>query len=125
MAFADYDQDGRVDVITGSTGGQRAMLWHNETDVGDNNWLHVRIPDAGSGQMGGISARVVIKYGDTVLWRDMVGGSSRAAQHDHSIRFGVSGWDGVEWVAALWPDGRQSALYNVAANQSVNLPAPQ
>jgi hypothetical protein len=124
LAFADYDHDGRVDAVAARTDGSRLQLWHNETEMGDNHWLHVRIPDDGNGEVGGIGARIVVKAGSLVLWRDMHGGKSRAAQNAHEIRFGLGSWDGVEWVAALWPDGRQTALVGVQADQTVELPAP-
>jgi hypothetical protein len=124
-AFADYDHDGTIDVVTASTGGARLNLYRNDTDLGTNRWLEVRVPvTPGTGERGGISGRVVVKTGELAQFRDIAGGSSRASQHAMSVRFGLGQWTGAEWVAVLWPDGRQSVVVNVEGNRVVEMPAP-
>ncbi len=122
-AFGDYDRDGRTDVVTVNTDGTRITLHRNATDLGTAGWLEVRVPAVPStGERGGIGVRIGVKTGDLIQFRDITGGSSRASQNDHSVRFGLGHYTGAEWVFALWPDGRSSALVNVAANQSVDMP---
>ena len=117
-AFADYDHDGRVDAVTGTTDGSRIMLFHNVTDRGSNRWLEVLVPETPeTGERGGINARIVVKTGDILQFRDITGGSSRASQNALSARFGLGQWSGAEWVAALWQDGRQLVMSGVAGNQ--------
>jgi len=122
-AFADYDHNGTIDVVTGSTGGARLNLYRNDTELGTNRWLEVRVPvTPGTGERGGISGRVVVKTGALAQFRDIVGGSSRASQNAMSVRFGLGQWTGAEWVAVLWPDGRQSVVINVEGNQVLDMP---
>lgn len=124
-AFADYDHDGRVDALTATTDGTHVHLWHNETTLGTHGWLEVRVPRVpGNNARGGVSARIVVKTGDVVQFRDINGGSSRASQNAHSARFGLGHWTGADWVAALWPDGRQLVVTGVAGNQTLELSAP-
>jgi hypothetical protein len=123
VAFADYDHDGDVDIVTAGTGGTRLNLYRNDTDRGSDRWLHVSVPASpGIGERGGVSARVVIKAGDTVLFRDLQAGSSRASTNELSVRFGLGQYTGADWVAALWPDGRVSAARGVAGDQKLELP---
>jgi hypothetical protein len=67
---------------------------------------------------------VVVKTGALLQFRDLSGGSSRASQNAMSVRFGLGQWTGAEWVAVLWPDGRQLAVTGVEGNQILELPAP-
>ena len=123
VAFADINHDGKVDVVTASTSGSRVNLYRNDTDVGTHGWLEVRIPEVpGSGAVGGIGARVVVRTGDLVRFRDITGGSSRASQNAMSARFGLGHWNGADWVAVLWPDGRQVAAINVEGNRVLEMP---
>ncbi len=123
VAFADIDHDGKVDAITASTSGSRVNLFRNDTDVGTHGWLEVKIPQVpGSGAVGGISARVVVRTGDLVQFKDITGGSSRASQNAMSARFGLGHWNGADWVAVLWPDGRQVAVTNVEGNRILQMP---
>jgi hypothetical protein len=41
-----------------------------------------------------------------------------------SVRFGLGQWTGAEWVAVLWPDGRQLVVRNVEGNRVLDLPGP-
>jgi hypothetical protein len=125
VAFADFDRDGRVDIVTATTDGSRAQLYRNATDPGTARWLEVRVAAApGTGERGGVSARVVVKTGDLLQFRDINGGSSRASQNATSARFGLGQWTGAEWVAAVWPDGRQLVVTGVEGNRVLELAPP-
>lgn len=121
-AFADYDDDGDVDVVTAGTGGARMNLFRNDTDRGTNRWLEVWVASTPqTGARGGISGRVVVATGEVIQFRDLTGGSSRASQNAVSVRFGLGQWTGADWVAVLWPDGRQLVVTGVEGNQSLDL----
>ena len=124
-AFADFDLDGSVDIVTATTDGSRAQLYRNETDRGTSRWLEVRVTATPTtGERGGVSARVVVKTGALLQFRDINGGSSRASQNATSARFGLGQWTGAEWVAVVWPDGRQLVVTGVAGNRVLELPLP-
>lgn len=125
VAFADFDRDGRVDIVTATTDGSRPQLYRNDTDHGTARWLEVRVPETPrTGERGGISARVVVKTGEVLRFRDIHGGSSRASQNAASARFGLGQWTGAEWVAAVWPDGRQLVVTGVEGNRVLELTPP-
>lgn len=115
-AFGDIDGDGLVDAVWTRTDGSALVVHRNATDAGGRHFLEVRIPETpGTGERGGIGARVAIEVGGRVQFRDVLGGSSRASQNALSARFGLGGWDGATWVVVLWGDGRQVAYENVPA----------
>ncbi len=123
VAFADYDHDGRTDVLTATTDGSRVSLFRNATDVGSHAWLEVIIPEApDSGAAGGATARVLVKTGDLVQFREIYGGSSRASQNALGARFGLGNWTGAEYVAVQWPNGAQSIVTGVVGNQRLLMP---
>ena len=124
-AFADYDKNGTIDIVRATTDGSKVTLFKNETSLGTQSYLEVRIGRTPrTGEKGGVSARVVVKTGDLVQFRDINGGSSRASTNATSARFGLGQWTGAEWVAAIWPDGRELSALNVPGNQTVVLSAP-
>ncbi len=123
VAFADFDHNGSVDVVTASTSGSRLNLFRNDTNRGSNRWLEVRVPQTpGTGERGGVSGRVVVKTGELIQFRDLTAGASRASQNASSVRFGLGQWTGAEWVAVLWPDGRQTIVRGVEGNQVFAMP---
>jgi enediyne biosynthesis protein E4 len=118
--FADYDRDGRVDVVAATTDGSRIVLYKNETEVGTGRWLHVEVARApNGGNLRAIGARVLVKTGELVQFRDLTAGSSRASQNEHTVRFGLGEWSGAEWVAVQWPSGAQKVVRNVEGNRRV------
>lgn len=122
VAFADYDHDFDVDMVSANTAGKRLLLFRNDTDRGTNHFLEVEVASSPEiGEKGGVTGRVVVKVGETVLWRDITGGSSRASQNALTTRFGLGQRTGADWVAVLWPDGRQMAVYNVPGDRRITL----
>ncbi len=123
VAFADYDHDGRTDVITARTDGSRPTLYRNETDLGTHGVLDVLVaPDPAEDPGTGIGVRIAVSVGGQLQFLDVDGGSSRASQTEHTARFGLGHVQGADWVAALWPDGRQHVVANVGAGQRLVLP---
>jgi hypothetical protein len=123
VGFADYDHDGRVDVVTARTDGSNIVLYRNETELGTAGWLHVAIETA-DGDLettDGIGARVAVGTGDLVQFLDITGGSSRASQTEHTARFGLGQFRGADWVGVLWPTGRQALVLNVGADQRLTI----
>ncbi|MEZ4318115.1 MAG: FG-GAP-like repeat-containing protein [Myxococcota bacterium] len=121
-AFADLDGDGRIDVVGANTDGSRLTVLMNDTEPA-GHWLDVVVGEApGTGQYGGVGARVAVKTGDLVQFRDVTGGASRASQSELSARFGLGDWDGADWVVVLWPDGRQLVRTGVPGDQRLVLP---
>ncbi len=121
-AFADFDRDGRVDVVVAGTDGSRISLYRNETDTGSGRFLDVavsRAPDGGN--LGAIGARVLVRTGDLVQFRDLTAGSSRASQNEHTIRMGLGEWSGADWVSVQWPSGRQAVVRNVDGDQRLEM----
>jgi enediyne biosynthesis protein E4 len=116
-AFGDVDGDGRIDAVWARTDGTGVQLLRNVTEVGGRHWLEVRVDETpGTGERGGVGARVVVGIDGEVQFRDITGGASRASQSALAVRFGLDGWDGVDWVLVLWPDGRQRTFVDVPAD---------
>jgi hypothetical protein len=124
-AFADYDHDGRVDVVVANTDGSSIILFHNVTDVKGRHWLHVAARGRpGVDNVSSIGARVTIKTGALVQFRDIEGGSSRASQNELSVRFGLGEATHVDEVRVHWPSGREAVLTNVPADQVLTVDEP-
>lgn len=122
-AFADYDHDGRTDVLVARTDGSRVTLYRNETELGTHGTLHVVVePPPDEVPAGGVGTRVAVATGELVQFRDVTAGSSRASSNELSVRFGLGQHLGADWVAVLWPSGRQTVLTNVGAGQRLQVP---
>lgn len=117
--FADFDNDGDLDVFMTTIQGQAHLLFRN--NVGQsNNWLRVAITGNESGR-DGFGAVVRVKTSAGLLTKIKSGGSGFQSQHDPRLLFGLGQDAYAEWVEITWPNGRVKRFTNVPAGSSILL----
>ena len=109
-AFADFDNDGRIDIVVSAL-GEPAELWQNiSPDV--NHWLILRLIGARSNR-DGIGA--VIRLGDQ--WNHVTTAVGYASSSSPAVHFGTGKLEKIEQLEIRWPSGIVQVLQNVATNQ--------
>jgi hypothetical protein len=114
-AYADYDNDGDLDILVTTNAGP-AKLLRNE---GGNQNRFLRIRPLGTGTNGsGIGARVVVVLPDgTRQWQVVHSGSSYCSQSELTLTFGLGRNDRAERIEIEWPGGRTERIKSLGANQ--------
>ncbi len=112
-AFADYDNDGDLDVVVINHAGDAALL---RNDGGNRqHWLNVKV----EGRAVGAKLRVVA---DTmVAVREVGAQASYLSQNDLTEHFGLGARRQVDSVVVTWPDGTRHTQTQVAADQTVRV----
>ncbi len=101
-AFADYDADGRLDLVVSQNGAATRLL-HNR---GAKPGLRVRLQGAPLNP-DGVGAQVRVVYGDRMgPAREIQAGSGYWSQNGAVQVFGLSGAPTAIWVR--WPGGRET-----------------
>ena len=113
-AIADFDADGRLDVVVLVLGGP-AELWHNEGAAG-NAWLTIRLTGVRSNR-DGIGARVIVN--DQV--RIMTTAAGYASSSHAGVHFGVGSTAGPVTVRVDWPSGRKQVVEGVGLNRVIEI----
>ena len=125
IAYADYDQDGRVDFVTGDW-NRGYTLYRNQGIAGSKNqWLAVKVvgdtSDAHIVNRDAIGTRVYLATDDgRTQMQEVKAGSSLGAGNETVLHFGL-GTATPTWVSVRWPNGRRSIYKNPPANQRVRL----
>jgi hypothetical protein len=116
-AFADFNNDGRIDVVVSSL-GEKAELWENAT-AAQNNWLALKLRGMNSNR-DGIGA--VIQIGDQ---RNHMTTSVGYASSSYSgVHFGLGRAENVDRIEIRWPSGAKQVLTEVQSNQVLEVTEP-
>jgi hypothetical protein len=114
-AAADYDNDGDVDIAVSSIGGALALL---ENRVAGGSWLEVKL----AGFHPGAEVTVVLPDGRR-LRREVHAGSSYLSSEDPRCHFGLGDAARVSELIVRWPDGEETRMTDLEANQLVEVEA--
>jgi hypothetical protein len=112
--WADFDDDGNVDLVVLDTSGPPHLL-RNEGGTG-NHWLKVdaRVP---GGHRTAIGARVTVVSGERRQFQDVVGVNGYLSQGDARAHFGLGPATKADLVGIRWPDRTTTELRDVPADQ--------
>src|SRR5581483_10631413 len=115
-AYADYDNDGDLDILVTTNGGP-AYLLRNE---GGNQQRFVRFKTVGDkANRDGIGAKITVVLADgSKQWQVVHSGSSYCSQSELPLTFGLGRNEKIERVEVEWPSGKVEKLTNVAVNQT-------
>jgi hypothetical protein len=117
-AFADFDNDGDVDVLV-TNNGDRPQLFRN--DGGNrNHWLEVRLIGTRSNR-DGIGAKVKIAANGASQIEEAKGGMSYQAAHDPRLHFGLGNATRIATLNVCWPSGAGTKLTDLPADQCITI----
>ncbi|HKQ73038.1 MAG TPA: FG-GAP-like repeat-containing protein [Blastocatellia bacterium] len=114
-AFADFDNDGRVDVVTTSL-NEPVELFRNES-TGESHWLAIRLVGAKSNR-DGIGARIKLMTTDgNAQFNHVTTSVGYASSSDIRAHFGLGKEKTVKLIEVRWPSGATQRLKEVAADR--------
>jgi hypothetical protein len=113
-AFADFDNDGNVDVVVANN-GDPPLLLHNGGGTG-NHFVNFKLVGTKSNR-DAMGARIHIRAGNLSQIREIYGGGSYLSQSDLRANFGLGSSTRVESVEVSWPSGQKQTFKDVAADK--------
>ena len=116
-AFADFNRDGRIDVVTSSL-GDRPEIWEN-VSPGANTWLILKLRGTVSNR-DGIGA--VVRSGNQT--NHMTTSVGYASSSHFGIHFGTGQRKDIDVIEIRWPSGIRQTLRHVATNQVLQVQEP-
>jgi cytochrome c peroxidase len=125
VAYADYDQDGWVDLVVGNM-DEGYRLYRNQTRESENNrWLALELEGEGRVNRDAVGARVYLATENGIIqMQEVINGASLGAGNELALYFGL----GQSRTAALkirWPDGTEQVFEDVTSNQRYHLVYPE
>lgn len=118
-AFADFDNDGRIDVAVTALNAP-LELWMNRSP--EQHWLQLRLQGTQSNRSG-IGARVLCKSASRTQIKTVTNSVGYASSSDLRVHFGL-GADKTASVEIHWPSGVVQTLGQQTADQRVDVTEP-
>jgi len=119
VAFADFDNDGRMDAAVTAI-DEPMELWMNRSAT--RNWLQLKLTGTRSNRSA-IGARVICRGDNRTQLRTVSSSVGYASSSDLRVHFGL----GDERAASLeihWPSGIIQKMENVSANSRIEITEP-
>jgi hypothetical protein len=113
-AFADFDNDGDVDVAVNNIDGRPSLLVNDGGNL-SGNWVVLDLIGVKSNRSA-IGARVVVETEAGKQMQEVQGGSSYQACNDLRLHFGLGTSQFIKSLVIRWPSGQLQHFENVATN---------
>jgi len=121
LAVADFDGDGRLDLVINNMDSAPTLL-RNVAGT-KNHWLRVKLVGDPSKKSprDATGAEVFVTTGKMRQRNDVVSGGSYASQNDPCLYFGLGSATKVDRLEVKWPDGSTEAFDVPSVDKTVTL----
>jgi hypothetical protein len=121
-AFADYDNDGAVEVLINNQNAPPTLL--RQTARPANHWITLKLMGTRSNRSA-LGAKVRVVAGALVQTDEVRSGGSYLSQNDLRLHFGLGGAARVDRVEIEWPSGVRQVVRDVAADRVAVIEEPR
>ncbi len=116
VAYADFDNDGDLDLILNNH-SQPASLYRNNAT---GNFLNIKLVGDKKNR-NGIGAKIKVKTVKNAQFQQLYTSRGYLSSVSNVINFGIAKEENVEAIEVLWPNGKISYLEDISANQSLTI----
>src|ERR1017187_4841540 len=121
-AFADFDRDGRVDIVVTRLNEAPLILWN--TSAGTGHWIALCLRGTRSNR-DAIGARVHLVTDRGEQWNRVTTTVGYASSSDRTVHFGLGSAERVKRLEIEWPSGTKQLLENLPADRYVSIEEPR
>ncbi len=106
LAVADFDGDGKLDIVLNNIDSAPSLL--RNVAESKNNWLALKLIGDSSGKTpkDAIGSKVYVTTGKLRQRFDLVSGAGYASQNEQIIHFGLGTAEKIDSLEVLWANGK-------------------
>jgi len=123
VAFGDFDNDGRMDMVVSVLGGT-VKLFHN-VSANKNHWILLNLVGTKSNRMAiGAQVRITTEDGKS-QWNHVTTSVGYASSSDSRVHFGLGGNRHIKEIQIRWPSGVKQEVHNVDVDRVMTIEEPR
>ncbi|MFQ5709376.1 MAG: VCBS repeat-containing protein [bacterium] len=124
-AYADFDNDGAVDLVVNNVNAPAAiyrnLLYRQPKDGSSGvNYLKVRLTGRAANPFG-IGAKVILHADGKIFFQELMPTRGFQSAVEPVLNFGLGDHDRLDSLRVIWPTGEYQVLKNLPANRTVTL----
>ncbi|MDX1627327.1 MAG: FG-GAP-like repeat-containing protein [Fulvivirga sp.] len=114
-AWADFDNNGLLDIVVNNSSPDKSAVWYNKT-ANNNNWVKFSLKGIVSNR-DGIGTRIELFFDNHSIVSQKISGYGFLGQNSGNIHFGIGNATSIDSVYIKWPSGHIDVLKNVESNK--------
>lgn len=115
-AYADFDNDGDLDLIVNNVNDGIGLYKNNAT----NNYIKIKLVGSSTNSLG-IGAKVYVKNNQSTQFQKLYLTRGFESSVSNILNFGLGENTSIDEVVVEWPDGKTNTLNNVKVNQILEI----
>ncbi|HSR53556.1 MAG TPA: CRTAC1 family protein [Acidobacteriota bacterium] len=119
-AFADYDNDGDIDIAVNNLDG-RPQLFQNQGGSQTGHWISLHLRGSGDSNRDAVGAQATVHTASYRQSQQVQAGVSFQSSSDLRLHFGLGPHETVDKLTVRWPDGRVQEFEDLSANRFYHL----
>lgn len=119
-AYADFDNDGDYDLITNNLNQAVSILKNNQNDKPNNNFIKLKLVGNDLNTQG-IGAKIWLETDDKSIFQEAYQARGYLSSSEPILSIGLGNSTLIKTLKVLWPDGQQSLVHDIEANQLIEI----
>ena len=119
-AYADFDNDGDLDLVVNNINEAAYILRNRSETLQNNHFLQLRLKGL-AGNTSGIGTKVLLYANGAVQYQELSPVRGFMSSVDNTLHFGLGATIDIDSLKVIWPGGSVQLLKDIAADQTLIL----
>ena len=118
-AYADFDNDGDLDLVVNNINNEAFIYRNNSETANDRNFLRIELVDDNHKPTFGARVQIYTSQGVQTLETTNVRGIYSTSES--TLHFGLNNLNNIDSLTVLWPNGNITSKKNIQTNQILKI----